>query len=154
MWWLPSVACKKIRVQQPSLSHTFHTTLCVLQVSEESCRAQFLVPVTAQGQNRAQASLERAQNLNPMVEVHADSDRIEDKPDDFFLQFEAVSDLWQMCLFQASKHNKEPTFIVNACQLCTSSSSHLGIWFSKGGSHDVSRLLEIKSELILCENTR
>ncbi|KAE8294949.1 SUMO-activating enzyme subunit 1 Ubiquitin-like 1-activating enzyme E1A [Larimichthys crocea] len=60
------------------------------QVSEESCRAQFLVPVTAQGQNRAQASLERAQNLNPMVEVHADSDRVEDKPDDFFLQFDAV----------------------------------------------------------------
>lgn len=60
-------------------------------MSEESCRAQFLIPVAAQGQNRAQASLERAQNLNPMVEVHADSDRIEDKPDDFFLQFDAVS---------------------------------------------------------------
>lgn len=65
--------------------------LFVCQVSEESCRAQFLVPVTAQGKNRAQASLERAQNLNPMVEVHADSDRVEDKPDDFFLQFDAVS---------------------------------------------------------------
>lgn len=63
----------------------------VFQVSEESCRAQFLVPVTAQGQNRAKASLERAQNLNPMVKVHADPDRIEDKPDDFFLQFDAVS---------------------------------------------------------------
>ena len=61
------------------------------QVSEESCRAQFLVPVTAQGQNRAQASLERGQNLNPMVQVHADQDRIQDKPDDFFLQFDAVS---------------------------------------------------------------
>uniref|UniRef100_A0A3Q4HDI9 SUMO1 activating enzyme subunit 1 n=1 Tax=Neolamprologus brichardi TaxID=32507 RepID=A0A3Q4HDI9_NEOBR len=59
------------------------------QVSEESCRAQFLVPVTAQGQNRAKASLERAQNLNPMVKVHADPDRIEDKPNDFFLQFDA-----------------------------------------------------------------
>lgn len=45
----------------------------------------------AQGQNRAEASLERAQNLNPMVKVHADSDRIEDKPDDFFLQFDVVS---------------------------------------------------------------
>ncbi|PWA15660.1 hypothetical protein CCH79_00019157 [Gambusia affinis] len=59
------------------------------QVSEESCRAQFLIPVSAQGRNRAQASLERAQNLNPMVEVHADPDRVEDKPDDFFLQFDA-----------------------------------------------------------------
>lgn len=47
--------------------------------------------MTAQGQNRAQASLERAQTLNPMVEVHADTDKIEDKPDDFFLQFDAVS---------------------------------------------------------------
>ena len=65
--------------------------LCVNQVSEETCRAQFLVPVTAQGKNRAQASLERAQNLNPMVEVHADPGRVEDKPDDFFLQFDTVS---------------------------------------------------------------
>lgn len=61
-------------------------------MSEETCRAQFLVPVTAQGKNRAQASLERAQNLNPMVEVHADPDRVEEKPDDFFLQFNAVSE--------------------------------------------------------------
>uniref|UniRef100_A0A3Q3BQQ1 SUMO1 activating enzyme subunit 1 n=1 Tax=Kryptolebias marmoratus TaxID=37003 RepID=A0A3Q3BQQ1_KRYMA len=61
------------------------------QVSEDSCRAQFLVPVSAQGQNRARASLERAQNLNPMVEVHADPDRVEDKPDDFFLQFDATA---------------------------------------------------------------
>lgn len=60
------------------------------QVSEESCRAQFLVPVSAQGQNRAKASLERAQNLNPMVEVHADPSHIQDKPDHFFLQFDAV----------------------------------------------------------------
>uniref|UniRef100_A0A8C6VQY8 Uncharacterized protein n=1 Tax=Nothobranchius furzeri TaxID=105023 RepID=A0A8C6VQY8_NOTFU len=37
------------------------------------------------------ASLERAQNLNPMVEVHADMDRVEDKSDEFFLQFDAVS---------------------------------------------------------------
>ena len=61
------------------------------QVSQESCRAQFLVPVTAQGENRAQASLERAQYLNPMVEVRAQSERAEDQPDDFFLQFDAVS---------------------------------------------------------------
>lgn len=72
---------------------SLHSLSVSCQVSEESCRAQFLVPVTAQGQNRAQASLERAQNLNPMVEVHADSTRVEDKPDDFFLQFDAVSDI-------------------------------------------------------------
>lgn len=77
------------------------------QVSEESCRAQFLVPVSAQGKNRAQASLERAQNLNPMVEVHADPDRVEDKPDDFFLQFDAV------CLTGCSRD-----LMVRVDQLC------------------------------------
>lgn len=74
-----------------SSSITLPARFCGPQVTEESCRAQFLVPVTAQGQNRAQASLERGQNLNPMVKVHADQDRVEDKPDDFFLQFDAVS---------------------------------------------------------------
>ncbi|XP_038161234.1 SUMO-activating enzyme subunit 1 [Cyprinodon tularosa] len=78
------------------------------QVSEESCRAQFLVPVSAKGQNRAQASLERAQNLNPMVEVHADPDRVEDKPDDFFLQFDAV------CLTGCSRD-----LMVRIDQLCS-----------------------------------
>ncbi|XP_070826245.1 SUMO-activating enzyme subunit 1 [Chaetodon trifascialis] len=78
------------------------------QVSEESCRAQFLVPVTAQGKNRAQASLERAQNLNPMVEVHADPGRVEDKPDDFFLQFDAV------CLTGCSRD-----LMVRVDQLCS-----------------------------------
>lgn len=82
---------KKNLVTREALS--LHSLSVPCQVSEESCRAQFLVPVTAQGQNRAQASLERAQNLNPMVEVHADSTRVEDKPDDFFLQFDAVSDI-------------------------------------------------------------
>ncbi|KAK5905312.1 hypothetical protein CesoFtcFv8_006790 [Champsocephalus esox] len=78
------------------------------QVSEESCRAQFLIPVTAQGQNRAQASLERGQNLNPMVQVHADQDRIQDKPDDFFLQFDAV------CLTGCSRD-----LMVRVDQLCS-----------------------------------
>ncbi|KAM4566838.1 SUMO-activating enzyme subunit 1 [Odontesthes bonariensis] len=78
------------------------------QVSEESCRAQFLVPVSARGENRAQASLERAQNLNPMVEVHADQDRIESKPDDFFLQFDAV------CLTGCSRD-----LMVRVDQLCS-----------------------------------
>lgn len=61
------------------------------QVKEESRRAQFLIPVDADGQNRAEASLERAQFLNPMVEVKADTEQVESKPDDFFYQFDAVS---------------------------------------------------------------
>ncbi|KAJ8369116.1 hypothetical protein SKAU_G00091440 [Synaphobranchus kaupii] len=60
------------------------------KVTEESSRAQFLIPVGSDGQNRAQASLERAQYLNPMVEVKADTDNAESKPDEFFLQFDAV----------------------------------------------------------------
>lgn len=78
------------------------------KVSEESCRAQFLAPVTARGENRAVASLERAQKLNPMVEVHADQDRIENKPDDFFLQFDAV------CLTGCSRD-----LMVRVDQLCS-----------------------------------
>ncbi|XP_070983656.1 SUMO-activating enzyme subunit 1-like isoform X1 [Oncorhynchus clarkii lewisi] len=76
-------------------------------VTEESCRAQFLIPVNNQGQNRAQASLERAQYLNPMVEVKADTDRVETKPDKFFLQFEAV------CLTGCSRD-----LMVRVDQLC------------------------------------
>ncbi|XP_076014678.1 SUMO-activating enzyme subunit 1 [Genypterus blacodes] len=78
------------------------------EVTEESCRAQFLVPVTAQGQNRAQASLERAQLLNPMVEVCADTEQAEEKPDDFFLQFDAV------CLTGGSRD-----LMVRVDQLCS-----------------------------------
>lgn len=45
------------------------------------------------GQNRAEASLERAQNLNPMVDVKVDTEDIEKKPESFFTEFDAVSSL-------------------------------------------------------------
>ncbi|XP_016335373.1 SUMO-activating enzyme subunit 1 [Sinocyclocheilus anshuiensis] len=79
------------------------------QVTEESRRAQFLIPVDADGQNQAQASLERAQLLNPMVEVKVDTDAVESKPDDFFFQFDAV------CLTRCSKD-----LMVRVDQLCAS----------------------------------
>ncbi|XP_067221184.1 SUMO-activating enzyme subunit 1 [Chanodichthys erythropterus] len=79
------------------------------QVTEESRRAQFLIPVDADGQNQAQASLERAQFLNPMVEVKADTDPVESKPDDFFFQFDAI------CLTRCSKD-----LMVRVDQLCAS----------------------------------
>ncbi|KAG9331545.1 hypothetical protein JZ751_018856 [Albula glossodonta] len=50
--------------------------LILAGVTEECSRAQFLIPVGSEGQNRAQASLERAQYLNPMVEVKADTDNV------------------------------------------------------------------------------
>lgn len=60
------------------------------QVSPEDTRAQFLVPAGSVGRNRAEASLERAQNLNPMVDVKADPENVESKPEAFFTQFDAV----------------------------------------------------------------
>ncbi|XP_076832419.1 SUMO-activating enzyme subunit 1 isoform X2 [Brachyhypopomus gauderio] len=78
------------------------------QVTEESRRAQFLIPVDADGQNRAQASLVRAQFLNPMVDVKADTDQVESKSDDFFLQFDAV------CLTGCSRD-----LMVRVDQLCS-----------------------------------
>lgn len=35
--------------------------------------------------------MERAQNLNPMVDVKVDTENIEKKPESFFTQFDAVS---------------------------------------------------------------
>nr|XP_009668599.1 PREDICTED: SUMO-activating enzyme subunit 1 [Struthio camelus australis] len=60
------------------------------QVSQEDTRAQFLIPVGSLGRNRAEASLERAQSLNPMVDVKADPENVENKPEEFFTQFDAV----------------------------------------------------------------
>nr|KAF6281935.1 SUMO1 activating enzyme subunit 1 [Pipistrellus kuhlii] len=60
------------------------------QVSPEDPEAQFLIRTGSVGRNRAEASLERAQNLNPMVEVKADTEDIEKKPESFFTQFDAV----------------------------------------------------------------
>ncbi|XP_062458111.1 SUMO-activating enzyme subunit 1 [Pezoporus occidentalis] len=60
------------------------------QVSQEDTRAQFLIPGGSLGRNRAEASLERAQNLNPMVDVKADAGNVDSKPEEFFTQFDAV----------------------------------------------------------------
>ncbi|XP_037675414.1 SUMO-activating enzyme subunit 1 isoform X3 [Choloepus didactylus] len=59
-------------------------------VSPEDPGAQFLIRTGSVGRNRAEASLERAQNLNPMVDVKVDTENIEKKPESFFTQFDAV----------------------------------------------------------------
>ncbi|XP_047497045.1 SUMO-activating enzyme subunit 1-like isoform X2 [Penaeus chinensis] len=59
--------------------------------------ANFLAPHDAVGQNIAEVSKERAQILNPMVEVSSDSDDIEKKTDEFFKQFDVV------CAMRCSK---------------------------------------------------
>ncbi|XP_012508706.1 PREDICTED: SUMO-activating enzyme subunit 1 [Propithecus coquereli] len=60
------------------------------QVSPEDPGAQFLIRTGSVGRNRAEASLERAQNLNPMVDVKVDTEDIEKKPESFFTEFDAV----------------------------------------------------------------
>lgn len=60
------------------------------ELSKLDTCSQFLAPTTSIGQNRAEASLQRAQNLNPMVTVTADSSQLEDKVDSYFMNFDVV----------------------------------------------------------------
>lgn len=59
-------------------------------VKESDFCSQFLAPQSSLGKNRAEASLDRAQHLNPMVELKADTDKLADKPDDYFKGFDVV----------------------------------------------------------------
>lgn len=56
---------------------------------EDRC-SQFLTPTELIGKNRAEASLQRAQNLNTMVTVTADTANVDDKPDAYFSNFDVV----------------------------------------------------------------
>lgn len=59
-------------------------------VSENDFCSQFFAPHDSVGVNRAEASLIRAQALNPMVEIIIDKQNVSDKPDEFFGQFDVV----------------------------------------------------------------
>lgn len=52
-----------------------------VDVKEADFCSQFLAPQTALGTNRGEASLGRAQHLNPMVELKADTEKLEEHPD-------------------------------------------------------------------------
>lgn len=52
--------------------------------------SQFLAPKEGIGKNRAEASLPRAQSLNPMVDVIADTENVRAKPDSYFSKFDVV----------------------------------------------------------------
>ncbi|XP_030402525.1 SUMO-activating enzyme subunit 1 isoform X1 [Gopherus evgoodei] len=104
------------------------------QVSQQDTRAQFLIPVGSLGRNRAEASLERAQNLNPMVDVKADPENIENKAEDFFTQFDAV------CLTCCSR-----CVMVKVDQICHRNSikfftgdifGYYGYMFANLGAHE------------------
>lgn len=104
------------------------------QVSLEDPGAQFLIRTGSVGRNRAEASLERAQNLNPMVDVKVDTESIEKKPESFFTQFDAV------CLTCCSKD-----VIVKIDQICHKNSikfftgdvfGYHGYTFANLGEHE------------------
>jgi len=59
-------------------------------VTDEDATSQFLAPRDKIGSNRAEASLDRLQQLNPMVEVTADAGKSTDKDEEFFKQFDIV----------------------------------------------------------------
>lgn len=59
-------------------------------VNEEDFVSQFLVQRQDLGKNRAESSLQRAQQLNPMVQVTADTADISNKHDSFFQNFDLV----------------------------------------------------------------
>jgi len=59
-------------------------------LTDQDASSQFLAPRDKVGTNRAEASLDRLQQLNPMVEVTADSGSSTDKDASFFLQFDIV----------------------------------------------------------------
>lgn len=79
------------------------------KITELDSYSQFLVPVTSVGKNRATESLVRAQTLNPMVDMKADSDALADKADNFFHNFDVV-----VCI-EAS--TKEQVRVDNACRM-------------------------------------
>ncbi|XP_004632109.1 SUMO-activating enzyme subunit 1 isoform X1 [Octodon degus] len=104
------------------------------QVSPDDPGAQFLIRIGSIGRNRAEASLERAQNLNPMVDVKVDTEDIEKKPESFFTQFDAV------CLTCCSRD-----VIVKVDQICHKNSikfftgdvfGYHGYTFANLGEHE------------------
>lgn len=59
-------------------------------VTEVEFCSQFLIPHTALGKNRAEASEKRAQALNPMVEVKVDIGNFAAMSDEYFKDFDVV----------------------------------------------------------------
>lgn len=59
-------------------------------VSELDFCSQFFIPREDVGKFRAEASLMRAQALNPMVQLVADTGLLEDKDEEFFKKFDVV----------------------------------------------------------------
>ncbi|KAF9974897.1 SUMO-activating enzyme subunit 1 [Actinomortierella ambigua] len=68
-------------------------TITILEhqvVTPKDLGAQFLLREADLGRNRAEAAAEKVRLLNPRVKVVVDTDKAEDKPDDYFTQFDLV----------------------------------------------------------------
>uniref|UniRef100_UPI0039FDE17D SUMO-activating enzyme subunit 1, N-terminally processed n=1 Tax=Homo sapiens TaxID=9606 RepID=UPI0039FDE17D len=122
------------------------------QVTPEDPGAQFLIRTGSVGRNRAEASLERAQNLNPMVDVKVDTEDIEKKPESFFTQFDAV------CLTCCSRD-----VIVKVDQICHKNSikfftgdvfGYHGYTFANLGEHEFveekTETTMVKKKVVFC----
>ena len=59
-------------------------------LSKEECDLQFLSPHECAGKNKAEASLLRAKELNPMVDIVVDTENIENKSESFIGKFDVV----------------------------------------------------------------
>ncbi|KAF4521901.1 hypothetical protein B566_EDAN008373 [Ephemera danica] len=59
-------------------------------VTQDLYSSQFLVPPDNIGENIAESSLQRAQQLNPMVEVYSNAGNVDDEPDSFFTSYDVI----------------------------------------------------------------
>lgn len=66
------------------------TLLDNTEATEEDTCSQFLIPPSEKGKNRAKSSLERAQQLNPMVDVIADDSDPQQKSDEYYTNFDVI----------------------------------------------------------------
>jgi ubiquitin-like 1-activating enzyme E1 A len=77
-------------------------------VQETDFCSQFLVSRESVGKNRAESSLQRAQALNPMVEISTVTTSLADTPDSFFKTFHVI------CIMEAK--TKDLVRIDNICR--------------------------------------
>lgn len=68
-------------------------SVCLLdneKLKEIDLYSQFLAPPNKIGENRAEASLQRAKALNPMVDITCETKTVDELPDSFFTNYDIV----------------------------------------------------------------
>lgn len=68
-------------------------SVCLLdneKLKEIDIYSQFLAPPNKIGENRAEASLQRAKALNPMVDITCETKTVDELPDSFFTNYDIV----------------------------------------------------------------